>query len=83
MTTTGKNRFMIYGPKDDATYVIEFRTAGGEALAISIPNAGDRVPCGRGLVARLIDRARGCSTAAAAQQSPPGCFTVEMSHSRA
>jgi hypothetical protein len=37
MTTTGKNRFMIYCPKDDATYVIEFRTAGGEALAISIP----------------------------------------------
>jgi hypothetical protein len=46
-------------------------------------DAGDRVPCGRGLVARLIDRARGCSTAAAAQQPPPGCFTVEMSHSRA
>jgi hypothetical protein len=36
MTTTGKNRFMIYCPKDDATYVIEFRTAGGEAVAISI-----------------------------------------------
>jgi hypothetical protein len=28
---------MIYGPKDDGTYVVEFRTAGGEALAISIP----------------------------------------------
>jgi hypothetical protein len=37
MTTTGKNRIMIYGPKDDGTYVIEFRTAAGEALAISIP----------------------------------------------
>jgi hypothetical protein len=34
---TGKNRIMIYGPKDDGTYVIEFRTAAGEALAISIP----------------------------------------------
>jgi hypothetical protein len=32
-----KNRIMIYGPKDDGTYVVEFRTAGGEALAISIP----------------------------------------------
>jgi hypothetical protein len=32
---TGKNR--IIGPKPDGTYVIEFRTAAGEALAISIP----------------------------------------------
>jgi hypothetical protein len=37
MTTTGKNRIMIYGPKDDGTYVVEFRTAAGEALSISIP----------------------------------------------
>jgi hypothetical protein len=37
MTTTGKNRIMIYGPKTDGTYVVEFRTAEGEALAISIP----------------------------------------------
>jgi hypothetical protein len=28
---------MIYGPKSDGTYVIEFRTAAGEALAISVP----------------------------------------------
>jgi hypothetical protein len=34
---TGKNRIMIYGPKDDGTYVVEFRTAEGEALAILIP----------------------------------------------
>jgi hypothetical protein len=34
---TPKDRIMIYGPKDDGTYVGEFRTAGGEALAISIP----------------------------------------------
>src|SRR5262244_2327292 len=34
---TGKNRIMIYGRKGDGTYVIEFRTAAGEALAISIP----------------------------------------------
>ena len=27
----GKNRIMIYGPKDDGTYVVEFRTADGEA----------------------------------------------------
>jgi hypothetical protein len=37
MTTTGKNRIMIFGPKTDGTYVVEFRTAAGEVLAISIP----------------------------------------------
>jgi hypothetical protein len=31
---TGK---MIYGPKDDGTYVVEFMTADGEVLSISIP----------------------------------------------
>jgi hypothetical protein len=31
------NRIMIYGPKNDGTYVVEFKTAAGEALAISIP----------------------------------------------
>jgi hypothetical protein len=35
----GKNRIMIFGPKDDGTYVVEFRTAQGEALAISIPRS--------------------------------------------
>jgi hypothetical protein len=30
---TGKNRIMIYGPKNDRTYIIEFKTAAGEALA--------------------------------------------------
>jgi hypothetical protein len=34
---TNKNRIMIYGPKNDGTYIVEFRTAEGEALAISIP----------------------------------------------
>jgi hypothetical protein len=37
MTITGKNRIMIYGPKDDGTYVVEFRTAEGGVLSISIP----------------------------------------------
>jgi hypothetical protein len=35
--TDGKNRIMIFGPKADGTYVIEFKTAAGEVLAISIP----------------------------------------------
>jgi hypothetical protein len=34
---TGKNRIMIYGPKKDGTYVVEFRTSEGDVLAISIP----------------------------------------------
>jgi len=37
MTTTGKNRIIIFGPKTDGTYVVEFRTGEGEVLAISIP----------------------------------------------
>jgi hypothetical protein len=39
----GTNRIMIYGPKTDGTYVVEFRTAAGEALAISVPAGETRV----------------------------------------
>jgi len=35
MTTVGKNRIMIFGPKSDGTYVIEFRTAAGESLDLN------------------------------------------------
>jgi hypothetical protein len=28
---------MIFGPKNDGTYVVEFRTSEGDVLAISIP----------------------------------------------
>ena len=41
--TTGKNRILIYGPKADGTYLIEFMTAAGEAMAISIPASEARV----------------------------------------
>ena len=40
---SGRNRIMIYGPKSDGSYVIEFQTADGESLAISVP-AGDPRP---------------------------------------
>jgi hypothetical protein len=30
---------MIYGPNEDGTYVVEFKTAAGEALAISVPSS--------------------------------------------
>ena len=35
----GNNRIMIFGPKSDGTYVVEFRTAASETLAISIPSS--------------------------------------------
>jgi hypothetical protein len=34
---------MIYGPKNDGTYIVEFRMADGEALAISVPASETRV----------------------------------------
>jgi hypothetical protein len=40
MAPTGKNRIMIFGPKDDGSYVVEFRTAAGEALAIPLRRGG-------------------------------------------
>jgi hypothetical protein len=36
---TGRNRILIYGPKDDGTYLIEFMTTDRDALAISIPRS--------------------------------------------
>jgi hypothetical protein len=41
MTEAGKNRIMIFDPRADGTYVIEFRTAAGEALAILNPQDRD------------------------------------------
>ena len=41
--SSGHNRIMIYGPKPDGTYVIEFKIADGEALAISVPASETRV----------------------------------------
>jgi len=34
----GRNR---YGPRNDGTYIVEFKTAGGEALAINVPVGGN------------------------------------------
>jgi hypothetical protein len=34
---------MIYGPKSDGTYIVEFRMAAGESLAISVPAGETRV----------------------------------------
>ena len=40
---SGRNRIMIYGPKPDGTYVVEFQTVEGDALAISVPASETRV----------------------------------------
>jgi hypothetical protein len=37
MAAEGKDSITITGPRRDGSYVIEFRTATGETLAISIP----------------------------------------------
>src|SRR5262245_36036412 len=39
----GRNRIMIYGPKPDGTYIVEFKIADGEALAFSVPAGETRV----------------------------------------
>src|SRR5262245_45189389 len=39
----GQDRIMIYGPKSDDTYIIEFRKADGESLAIGVPAGETRV----------------------------------------
>ena len=59
MTVTGKNRIMILGPKNDGTYVVEFRTVEGEALAISIPRSEAHVIRHLGATAVRIVRAGG------------------------
>jgi hypothetical protein len=38
-----QHHIMISGPKDDGAYVVEFRTADGETLAIPIPRTGTAV----------------------------------------
>jgi hypothetical protein len=43
----GRNRIMIYGPRNDNTYIVEFKTADEEALAINVPVGETRVLAGR------------------------------------
>jgi hypothetical protein len=43
MAMTGKKPHHVYGPKNDGTNIIEFHTAAGEALAISVPAGETRV----------------------------------------
>jgi hypothetical protein len=32
-----KNKITIWGPENDGTYLVEFRAADGQSLAISVP----------------------------------------------
>jgi hypothetical protein len=41
---TGKNRIMIYGPKGDGSYVVEFRTAKGQTQRASRKHRANTVP---------------------------------------
>jgi hypothetical protein len=50
----GEDRIMIYGPKADGTYIVEFRTAAGEAGVVSLPLLAQQ----RGADARLIQAAK-------------------------
>ena len=43
MKTAGNYRIMIYGPKEDGTYVVEFRTDAGQVFALSIPRTETEV----------------------------------------
>jgi hypothetical protein len=40
---SGHDRIIICGPKTDGSYIVEFRIADGEALAISVPAGETRV----------------------------------------
>ena len=42
MKTAGNYRIMIYGPTEDGTYVVEFRTD-GQVFALSIPRTETEV----------------------------------------
>jgi hypothetical protein len=54
----GKNRIMVYGPKDDGTYVVEFRTAEGDVLGdLDSENRGARHPTLPGAHAVRVVRA--------------------------
>ena len=48
-----KDKIAIYEPKHDGTFIIEFKTAEGDALAISVP---------RSEAAALKHFKRGCPT---------------------
>src|SRR5215467_3496951 len=78
MAMTGKNRIMIYGPKNDGTYIVEFRTAAGEALTISVGPAPPVALCLMGSACRMFDKeplARSrVSVSGALQLSPPNPY---------
>jgi hypothetical protein len=64
MAMTGKNRIMIFGPKDDGTYIVEFKTdtlavsvSGSEAALLKHFQARALRACGAGRSVRNFSRA--------------------------
>jgi hypothetical protein len=57
-TAPGTNRIRIFGPKTDGTYIVEFRTAAGDSLAITI--RGSEAAAIRYFQERAIRPARHC-----------------------
>jgi hypothetical protein len=53
---TGKNRIMIYGPKDDGIHVVEFRTSEGDCWHIAL--AREHIRLQRQLIERLAAEGR-------------------------
>jgi hypothetical protein len=49
---TGKNRIIIYGPKDDGTYVVEFTTSWGAVQSRAVQRRRAWRACHRGPRAR-------------------------------
>jgi hypothetical protein len=43
-----QDRITISGPKSDGIYIVEFKTAAGEALAISVPSGETMADCDAG-----------------------------------
>jgi hypothetical protein len=39
LTMPAENKITMYGPKRDGTYLVEFRAADGQSLAISVPGS--------------------------------------------
>ena len=51
---TQQDKISIIGPRGDGTYVVEFRTAGGKKLAITVPETKTAVLDGTNTLIRHV-----------------------------
>ena len=68
----GHDRIMIYGPKSDGTYIVEFRMADGESLARSACRL--ERPAYSSISRRACLTACSCRTFREEHSPRPGCF---------